>query len=353
MAQTTETSTGLRPETIEIVHLIYTQMCNLQPGTNVLVIADSRTPTWVVRAFMGGAMALGAEAMAVENATPPPPSVQPSIVWNGMVVAAAREADLIVDLAVGYAQFIDEALARGARVITPGDGTGGHHIEESLMRTMLAADVHALRREADEIAAAFTAASTCHITSEEGTDLVIDLASLEGEANDGFLWDPDKGDWKSNWAIVPPAQPGVLLPKGRGTGVIAVDGFLLYEPAYDHETPTAPVFLTIEDGKIVDVAGQPLFAGRLRHWLDVQPDDSGAYGPVHVNLGINPRAMMTQHLEFERIRGTIVFGFGDSSMSMMLDQGWEPVRSHLHWDALIMRPTLSLDERVIVENGIM
>jgi leucyl aminopeptidase (aminopeptidase T) len=353
MAQATETSTGLRPETIQIVDLIYTQMCNLQPDTNVLVIADSRTPTWVVRAFMGGAMAIGARAMIAESATPPPPSVQPSIVWNSMVAAAAKEADLIVDLAVGYAQFIDEALARGARVITPGDGTGGHHIEESLIRTLLAADVHALRREADELADAFTQASTCYITSEEGTDIVIDLDSIEGEANDGFLWDPDKGAWKSSWAIVPPAQPGVLLPKGRGNGVIAVDGFLLYEPAYDHETPTGPVFVTIEDGKIVDIAGHPLFAGRLRHWLDEQPDDSASYGPVHVNLGTNPRAMLTQHLEFERIRGTIVFGFGDSSMSMMLGPGFEPVHSHVHWDLLIMRPTMTLDGQAIVENGIM
>jgi len=354
MAQTTETSTGLRPETVQIVHMIYKEMCNLQPGNNVLVISDSRTPPWVVSAFMGGAMSFGCEVMVAENKTPPPPSVQPGIKWNNMVIAASKEADLIVDLAVGYAQFIVDAIMRGARVIMPGDGTGGHHIEESLIRTMLAADVHALRHEADEIAALFTEASTCHITSEEGTDLVIDIDGIEGGANDGFLWDPDKGDWKSSWAIVPPAQPGVTLPKGRGNGIIAVDGFLLYEPAYDHETPTAPVFLTIENGKIVHVEGQPLFAGRLRHWLEMQPDDSAAYGPVHFNLGINPRAMMTQHLEFERIRGTIDFGFGDNSMlAPMMGQHFETVKSDIHWDLLIMRPTMKLDDQVVVENGIM
>lgn len=354
MAQSTETSTSLRAEFIQVVHMIYRDMCNLQPGTNVLIIADSRTPPHVVSAFMGGAMVFGAEAMTVQNATPPPPSIQPGIKWNSMVIAASREADLIVDLSVGYAQFIVDAIVRGARVIMPGDGTGAHHIEESLMRTMLAADVHALRREADQIAALFTQAKECRITSEEGTDIVFDIGGLEGHPSDGFLWDPDRGEWKSSWAIVPPAQPGITLPKGSGNGIIAVDGFLLYEPAYDHETPASPVFLTIEDGRLVKIEGHPLYAGRLRHWLASLPDDSGYYGPIHFNLGTNPRAMMTQHLEFERIRGTIDFGFGDNSMlAPLTGLDFPTVTSDVHWDLLIMRPTLTLDGKVVVQNGII
>ena len=354
MAQSTETSTTLRPEFLCVVDMIYREMCNLQKGTNVLIISDSRTPPHVVSAFMGGAMSLGAKVMISQNATPPPPSIQPSVKWNSMVIAASKEADLIVDLAVGYAQFIVDAVMRGARVIMPGDGTGGHHIEKSLMRTMLAADVHALRREADHIAELFTQADACHITSEEGTDIEFDLRGLKGTPSDGFLWDPDKGTWKSSWAIVPPAQPGITLPKGSGSGIIAVDGFLLYEPAYDHETPSSPVFLTIEKGKLCKVEGHPLFAGRLRHWLASLRDDSGYYGPIHFNLGTNPRAMMTQHLEFERIRGTIDFGFGDNSMLAPLSgEDFPTVKSDVHWDLLIMRPTLKLDEKIVVENGIM
>jgi leucyl aminopeptidase (aminopeptidase T) len=144
------------------------------------------------------------------------------------------------------------------------------------------------------------------------------------------------------------------VPKGSGNGRIAVDGFLLYEPAYDHETPTSPVYLTIEKGKLVNVEGHPLFAGRLRHWLASLPDDSGYYGPIHFNIGTNPRAMMTQHLEFERIRGTIDFGFGDNSMlAPLTGEKFPMVTSGVHWDLLIMRPTLKLDGKLIVENGII
>ena len=355
MSETTDVSTSLKPELLVVVDKIYRDMCNLQPGTKVLIIADSRTPRHVVSVFMGAAMAMGADVSVSENPMPPPPTLQPGYKWNSMVIAASREADLIIDLAVGYAEFIAAAVERGAYVMCPGDGTGAHHLEETLIRTMLATDIQALRKEAGEIADVFTNAKTLRMTSEEGTDFELSIGDLEGTPGDEFLWDPVKKEMSATWATLPPAGPGIVIPKGRGDGVLAVDGVLLYEPAYDHERPTGPVFLTFEKGKIVDVQGEPLFAGRLRNWLSEQPDDSAEYGPVHLNLGLNPRAMITQHQEFEKLRGTIVCGIGDSSLMSRIWHGsdLEPNVSHMHWDILLMRPTLHLDDHVICENGIM
>ena len=218
---------------------------------------------------------------------------------------------------------------------------------------MLAADIHALRREANAIAHRFTAARELHMTSEEGTDFRLFIDDLDGISSDEFLWDPETGTRTGTWSSLPPAAPGLVIPKGRGDGILAVDGFLLYEPAYDHETPAAPVLLTVEKGKLVDVGGSPLFAERLRNWLAEQPDDSAGHGPVHLNLGLNPRAMLTQHQEFEKVRGTVCCGMGDSSLltRMWAGQGLEANVSHLHWDVLMMRPTLKLDDLVICENG--
>ena len=355
MAQTTDVSTGLKPEFVVVVDKIYRDLCNLQPGTRVLIIADSRTPGHVVSLFMGMAMTMGAEVSVSQNKMPPPPSLQPGYEWNSMVAAAASEADLIVDLAVGYAEFMAEAVERGARIISPGDGTGGHHIEDTLIRTMLDVDIHSLRREAQDIAAMFTRANKLRMTSEEGTDFELDIKDLEGISSDEFLWDPDLKKWTGTWASLPPAAPGIVIPKGRGNGVMAVDGFLLYEPAYDHETPNLPILLTFEHGRIVDIEGEALFRDRLRNWLYAQPDDSPRYGPVHLNLGTNSRAMLTQHQEFEKLRGTVCCGIGDSSLLTRMWHGsdLEPVVSHIHWDILLMRPTLMLDGRTICEKGVI
>ena len=170
MSETTDVSTALKPEFLIVVDKIYRDMCNLQPGTKVLIIADSRTPRHVVSAFMGAAMAMGADVSVSENPMPPPPTLQPGYEWNSMVKAACKEAELIIDLAVGYADFLAEAVERGARIMSPGDGTGGHHIEDTLIRTMLAADIHELRKEAIAIGNMFTDASTLRMVSEEGTD---------------------------------------------------------------------------------------------------------------------------------------------------------------------------------------
>jgi len=98
MSQTTDGGGHLRPEFLQVVDIIYREQCNLQPGTKVLIISDSRTPRHVVSAFMGGAMAMGAEVMVAENKVPPPPSIQPGVKWNPMIIGASKEADLIVDL---------------------------------------------------------------------------------------------------------------------------------------------------------------------------------------------------------------------------------------------------------------
>lgn len=350
-----ETTTGLKAEFIAVVDKIYREMCNLQPGTKVLIITDSRTPRHVITVFMGMAIAMGAEVSVSENALGPTPADQPTFEWNPMVIAASREADLIVDFAVGYADFIAEAMERGVQVIVPGDGVGGHHIEDTLIRTILQVDIHKLRREAEYFMNMFTKASRVHMTSEEGSDFTMNIEGLHGYHANEFLWDADKKEKIFDFACPPPAHPGIVLPKGTGDGVVAVDGLLMLEDA--NYIPKSPVFLTFEKGKIVNAEGddRPLIA-RMNRWLDTIEGDTGRFGPVHFNIGLNPNARLTEHQEFEKLRGTIVMGVGDSRLLNRMGSagaGVEPVVSDVHWDLIVMRPTLRLDDKVICESGTM
>ena len=93
----------LQPEFLQVVDYIYRKMVNLQEGTNVLILTDSRMPKKTVIAFQGVAMMMGAEVMVAENRHAPPIPMQPSHKSNNMVKAASREADIIVDMSVGYA----------------------------------------------------------------------------------------------------------------------------------------------------------------------------------------------------------------------------------------------------------
>jgi leucyl aminopeptidase (aminopeptidase T) len=354
---TPDVSTRLKPDFIKVVNTIYTEMCALASREKVLVLSDARTPDHIVATFQGVAMSLGAEAVTMESAIPPGgPTYQPMVKWSPMVAAAAMEADLIVDLAVGYADFMPAALDKGTRVIMPGDGIGGPYLDDMLIRTVGDCDIHAVRREADRVAEAFSAARSCRMLTGEGQELVVDISDLEGAASDGFLWDMDRNDWKTSYAILPPAQPGVAIPKGRGDGTVSVDGTLLWHPIY-HERPRDPLILTFENGKLVDAGGDKYLAGRLIAWLKQLGDDGARHGPVHLNIGVNPNALLTQNQEWERVYGSVTCGMGDMSLGGSLfargqhAPSW--VSSGVHWDWTVMQPVVLLDDRVVAENGVL
>ena len=348
-----DVSSRLKPETIEVAHKIYVELCNLQPGNKVLIVSDARTPDYIVAVFQGVAQALGAEAIRVECKLPKGGATyQPGSHWPSMLAAASTEADLIIDMAVGYAEFIVDAINNGTRVLSPGDGIGGPFMDDVLIRTMLHTDIHAVRRHADRIAERFTKADHCTVLTGDD-EFNLDLRGLDGEAGCGFLWDPDKQEWKSSWSFLPPAQPGVLVPMGRGDGAINVDGTLLYHPDY-HEKPDTPVRLTFERGRLVKIDGDPVLASRLEAWLEQLGDDGAFNGPVHFNIGNNPNAMLTQSQEWERVYGSITCGMGDLSMLSKIAAGefdFALSKSTVHWDWTVLQPKILLDNEVFAENG--
>jgi leucyl aminopeptidase (aminopeptidase T) len=350
-----DVSSRLRPDFVAVVHTIYTEFCNLQRDSHVLILSDARTPDYVVATFQGMAQALGADAARIESTIPfGGPTYQPGVKWSPMLAGAARAADLLVDLGIGYANFVVEAIERGARVIMPGDGIGNPYLEDILIRTIRDVDIHKIRHQADRIAERFSQAKTCRLLTADDCELVIDIAGLSGTAADGFLWDRDKGAFKSNYGILPPAQPGILLPRGRANGTVSVDGTVLWHPIY-HEEPRSPLKLRFDQGRLVEIGGDPYLSNRLRAWLDELDDASASEGPNHLNIGINPNALLTQNQEWERVYGSVTCGMGDMSILSELSPSHEArlawAKSKVHWDWTVNQPSVLLDDEVLLQNG--
>lgn len=344
----------LKPDLLPTAQIIYRDMCNLRPGERVLIIADARAPDYLISVFHGVALMMGAEVSVIETQVPRGGATyQPSAKWPSMVVAASTEADLIIDFAVGYAAFIVDAIKRGARVFSPGDGIALPYTDDVLIRTILHTDVQSIRRRAERIAALFTKASLCTMITGDAV-LKVDISGIDGFAASGFLWDAEAQKFIEPWAFAPPAQPGILIPEGRANGEVLVDGTLLYHPVY-HAAPPTPLRLRYENGRLVDIGGDPLFAGRLRDWLEKLGDEGAYKGPVHLNLGINPNALLTQHPEWERVMGSVTCGMGDLSLLGVLigDAAGPLPKSAVHWDWTTLRPTILLDDVVLVREGIL
>jgi hypothetical protein len=357
MAEYSDVSVNLRPELLKAIHFIFSEQCNVQPDWRVLLICDSHTPQHVSTAFTGVAMQLGAEVVEMRVPMGPHPAYQPGFTWDPLiarsVVTASEHADLIVDMAIGYADFMVEIVSRGnCRIIGPGDATGAPHIDDSLIRCLLLDDPFEIRREAVLAADTFTQGDQLHVTSREGTDYRVDISDIGGDSFDGFLWDRDKGEWVSNYQFTPGATPGVVIPKGRGDGVLALDGLFLYENV--HHLPKVPVLMTIDSGRITDISGDAYITHRLEDWLDQLDDDGCRNGPIHANFGLSRHARLTEHLEWERTRGAMVFGIGDNSLlAPFVGADFETSKSGVHWDVQVLRPTVSIDDNVIIDNGIV
>lgn len=357
MAEYSDVSVNLRPELLKAIHFIFKDQCNLQDGWRVLLICDSHTPQHISTAFSGVAMQFGAGVVEMRVPMGPHPAYQPGFTWDPLisssVLAAAEHADLIVDMAIGYADFMVEIVQKGGtRIIGPGDATGAPHIDDSLIRCLLLDDPYQIRKEAIQTADIMAAGSTMHVTSKEGTDYTLDISDLQGDTFDGFLWDRDSNEWVSNYQFTPGATPGVVIPKGRGDGILALDGLFLYENV--HHLPKVPVMLTIENGRINNIDGDAYICNRLEDWLDNLDDDGCRNGPIHANIGLSRHARLTEHLEWERVRGGMVFGIGDNSLlAPFVGAEFETSESAVHWDVQVLRPTLTVDGTTIIETGIV
>jgi hypothetical protein len=357
MAEYSDVSVNLRPELLKAIHFIFKDQCNLQDGWRVLLICDSHTPQHISTAFNGVAMQFGAEVVEMRVPMGPHPAYQPGFKWDSMIsgaiLAAAKHADLIVDMAIGYADFMVEIVNAGkTRIIGPGDATGAPHIDDSLIRCLLLDDPYKIREEAIQTADIMSAGRNLHVTSKEGSDYTVDISDLKGDTFHGFLWDRDKGEWSSNYQFTPGATPGVIIPKGRGDGQLALDGLFLYENV--HHIPKEPVLLTIKSGTITSISGDAYICNRLEDWLNNLDDGGCRNGPIHANIGLSRHARLTEHLEWERVRGGMVFGIGDNSLlAPFVGAKFETSKSGVHWDVQVLRPTVVVDDTMIIDTGIV
>jgi len=336
----------VNPEFPKTAKIIVQDMMGIQPEEEVAILIDSRTPIDLGEAFMGAVESVNAKPTIV--AIPMPPfmgkGAWPMCIPTEAAEAAVEEADVIIDMALGYADCILEAVKAGKRVMGPGVWT---HTDEVLIRTVGAVDIYNLAEESKMLADLWTEADTARITSKEGTDLQLDIRGVYGTPLSCFVRpnDPEK------LGFLPQAQPGII-DKVPMNGTVAFDGAVLYGGRL--EQPRTPVILKIEKGRIMEMTGDALIVSSLKAFLDSFDDPIVFMGPGHVNLGTNPTARITPHQEWERIRGSMVVCFGDNThLSGLFDRPkkLETIKAGTHWDALMLRPTLYLDERVVIKDG--
>jgi leucyl aminopeptidase (aminopeptidase T) len=244
------------------------------------------------------------------------------------ICSAMAEATVIfapTTFSLSHTEARQDATRRGIRIATmPG-------ITEEMFRRTLDVDYAELKRAGEWLAAQLSAASSCRVTAPGGTDLRIELAGRSGISDDGDLSAVGAfGNLPAGEAFIAP-----LETSGEGTIVFdgALGGFGLLED---------PVPVVLSGGRMVD------FDGAVGEWLAATLDAGGEHGRSLAELGIgtNPSARLTGNiLEDEKALGTVHLAFGTSAAIGGVNQ------STVHIDGMVLRPTVELDGRVLLEDG--
>jgi leucyl aminopeptidase (aminopeptidase T) len=227
----------------------------------------------------------------------------------------------------GSSQARRDACARGARYLTvPG-------LSWTTLRPggPFAADFPALGETARRLAERLDAAGEFQLTSELGTDL---RGSFEGRAGRP-LW--GIADRPGGYAAPPDVEVGAAPVEGTASGVVVVDGSVLF---LGPDQLPAPIELRFEEGQLIDALGPE--AWRLLDAIE-RSGDNRMRTLAEVSIGLNPLSRPGgSALELEGILGGAHVAVGNN----VPYGGSVQARSHI--DCVLLRGTLKLDGEPLV-----
>lgn len=256
---------------------------------------------------------------ASENAQEPPDEV-------ARYLLDADVALLITTFSLSHTQARKYATEKGARIASMPGIT-----HEMILRT-LAIDYGEIARRSKSVAAILTKGEKAYLSGSNGTLAVFGLGGRTSHADTGFMTNP--GDFSN----LPAGEAFIAPTQGKTDGIIFFDG------CFADITLDRPIKVIIEHGHVVDIGG-----GEGARLLNSKLSKIGklGYNVAELGVGTNPMAKLTSGsiLEVEKVFETVHVALGNNATI-----GGE-VDVPFHSDGVILKPTLKVDDTVILKEG--
>ena len=299
------------------------ELCRVHAGEHVLLHSDSGTNPHYPAAFMGAALALGADVFQI---------VHPRASEKA-VVDAWKCADIVVDMSSGphaYGTIMRESMDAGTRLLRIACST------DVMLRLF---PTREMKRRVEAGQKIMTEGKVMRITSPAGTDLTIYKEGREALGIYGISDKPGRWDiWPSGMVCCAPIEN-----KGGGVLVLAPGDMILWDPElYVRET----VYMEIKDGCITSIKGG-LEAELLDRWFKKFADPQ-SYSFAHVGWGCNKHAdWMQPGQDNEAFYANMQIAFG--SNVGIFPGAQTHCRSHIDFPCL--NNSYWVDDVKIMENG--
>jgi leucyl aminopeptidase (aminopeptidase T) len=253
------------------------------------------------------------------------------------LAAAMVNSDVIIITTVlewanrfAHVDPVAESVARGAKIASVEGGMGSWDLTIE--------DIEATTERAERIMAAMEGAKTVRVKSAAGTDVTL---SIEGRP-------PLK--------VVPVKDPGIMMGpiplwgevayaaiEDKSQGTIVYDGVML-GVGVSGNLPE-PMFLTIEDGRCVEVTGGEA-AEALKYAFSVS--DENATVVAEFAIGTSEKEKYGSPSE-KGMLSTVHFGLGDNAHAYPGGQSY----SKTHLDGTVRDATVIVDGKTIMKDGVL
>ncbi|UCG26466.1 MAG: aminopeptidase [Chloroflexota bacterium] len=196
------------------------------------------------------------------------------------------------------------------------------------------ADYEALFEEGQRLAAIWREAKNIHLTTPAGTDLRAPIAGETVFVECGFATEPGEE------AAFSDGEVSQMPRQDSAQGVIVVDG-----PIAHLGLPGGPIRVHVTDGRVTAVDG---ISGQADELRQIVSSVDNADNIAEIGIGLNSACRQNGDFEEEKKgRGNVHVAIGDNVF-----YGGD-VHSPVHMDMVLYRPTVRLDDQVIVEDGVV
>lgn len=306
-----------------------TQCLNLQSTESCLILTDN-TRLSIANAFYKEAKNITDKVKLIEI---------PELEYNGREPddnAAQEMLDydvilIITSKSMSHTKARRQATENGARLASmPG-------ITEDMAKRTLSADYKKIRERTQHLVKLLTKANTLRVTTELGTDITMDISNLKCSGADAGIFDKPGA-----WGNLPEGE-ACMAPKENTTNGI----FIVNKTMAGVGKLQYPIKFTVRDGFVADITGAEE-AARLKKLL-MDFNDPSVYNIAEIGIGTNDKAIITGiTLEDEKVLGTAHIAIGNN---LTYDGG--TTNAPVHLDGVFSKPNIYLDDKLIIEKGVL
>jgi leucyl aminopeptidase (aminopeptidase T) len=288
----------------------------VKKGERVLVITDKHTKD-VGQALFDASEKIADTTMIVIPPTgvsgKEPPKEVASMMKKFDVVLAPTKYSLTHT----YAR--KNACRAGARIATlPG-------ITNDMFARTINIDYKEMLKLSQKLANALKGVDKVKVTTNSGTNIIMEIKGRRVDVDSGLYHK------RGEFGNLPAGEVSLSPKKKKSNGVIVIDSM---EGIAEPKTKTY-----VKNGLVQEVSGDRNFRDKLWKYKN-------ARNIAELGIGTNPNAKVVGNiLEDEKVLGTCHIAYGSN-----ISYGGS-VKSDVHWDAILLRPTIFLDKRKIMDSG--